>query len=134
MTHKQLLGRIIISIGEQLCDPESNLSRSIDVSEEQLFALVKFGRILTSPSVQTYYIGDLCERWNRSPKTIQNWIDLGLVRRGHKRRGDSRLFWYASEIDDDARQLTKMGYLKPCNSPVMRLMERCRSFLQFKDS
>lgn len=133
MTHKQILGHIIISIGEQLCDPESKLSKSIDVSEEQLFALVKFGRILTSPSVQVLYMADLCERWNKSPKTIQNWIDIGLVRKGHKRRGDTRLFWYASEIDEDSKQLVKYGYLQPMRSSVLRLIERCRRFLRFED-
>lgn len=133
MTHKQLLGRILIGVGEQLCDPESRLSREVRVSEDQLFAITRFARILLSPSVQVMYLADLCERWNKAPKTIKNWVDVGLVRRGHKRRGDTRLFWYASEVDEDTRVLERMGYVKSRKGGVMRALERCRMFLRFGD-
>lgn len=132
MTHKQLLGSILISVGEQLCNEKSKLAKSIEVSESQLFSIVKFARILTSPSVQVYYIADLADKYHKSVKTIQSWIADGYIRKGHKRKHDTRMFWYASELDEDEKILKANKMITP-RSKVMESIARCRRFLCFKD-
>lgn len=133
MTHLQLFGVLIEHLGRELQNPDSHITRCFLLSEEQFCALLKFTRIMTSPSVQTLYIHDLAHRWCKTPKTIYNWIELGLLPRGHKRTHDTRLFWYASEIDEIERSLVSYGYLTARRSTVMRLIERCRKFLRFDD-
>lgn len=133
MTHLQLLGVIVEHLGKELQNPQSHLTRKFFISQEQFCALLQFIRIMTAPSVQTLYIHDLAKRWNKNPKTIHTWIDLGLLPHGHKRMHDTRAFWYASEIDAAERQLISFGYVKPRRSSVMRLIERCCKFLCFEE-
>lgn len=133
MTHLQLFGIIIEHLGQELQNPDSHLTRHFLLSREQFSALLQFVRIMTAPSVQTLYMHDLANRWRKTPKTIYNWIDLGIMPKGHKRAHDTRTFWYASEIDEAERTLIAYGYLTQRRGTVMRLIERCRKFLRFED-
>lgn len=85
-------------------------------------------RRLTSPAIQMITIGDLCaERWKISRSTLYNWIDLGLVPRGHKMKHCQTLFWYSNEIDEIERELISMGYLKRHNihNFFSKLLAKC---------
>lgn len=133
MTHLQLLGAIVEHLGQELQRPGSKFSKQFMLSTEQFTAMLQFLRIMTAPSVQTLYIHDLAKRWNKSTKTILNWIDIGLLPHGHKRMHDTRSFWYASEIDEAEKRLAAYGYITPRRGGVYRLIQRCRHFLCFSD-
>lgn len=111
-----MLGEMLIGLGEKLKDPESDLRKQFILSREQLETLLGIIKVAASPAIQRKYIYDLSDRWGVSERTIKNWIDAGLVRKGHKRAGDTRLWWYASEVDEDERALIHYGYLKPKKS------------------
>lgn len=133
MTHLQLFGVIIEHIGQELQKPDSKMTQHFQVSTTQFYALLKMTRILTSPSVQRLYIDEVAARYGKSTKTIQNWITLGILPKGRKRRGDTREFWYASELDDEEDNLVRMGYIKRRTATVVRLARRCLAFLCFKN-
>lgn len=107
------IGEMLIGLGNQLKDPGSDLRKRFRLSPEQLMTLLGVIRIAASPDMQKRYIFDLAKRWNRSERTIRSWIEIGMVREGHKMAHDSRMYWYADEIDEDERNLIAYGYLKP---------------------
>lgn len=107
------IGEMLIGLGTNLKNPDSDLRKRFKLSAPQLLTLVGVIRVAASPDVQKKYIGDLVKRWGKSERTIHNWIELGLVRRGRKTAHDTRLYWFADELDEDERVLIEYGYLKP---------------------
>lgn len=82
-------------------------------SREQLLSLAELTHKLSSPAYQMITVGELCgKRWNISRSTLYNWIELGLVPKGHKFAHCNTLFWYSDEIDRIERMLVEEGYLK----------------------
>lgn len=116
----KMLGQMLIGLGEALQDENSNLRKQFQLSREQLETLLGVIKVAASPDIQRKYIGDLADRWGVTERTVQNWIDLGLVRKGRKRAGDTRRWWYANEVDEDERNLINYGYLKPKKSHRLR--------------
>lgn len=107
------LGEMLIGLGQALKDENSDLRKHFKLSREQLMTLLGVIRLAASPDVQRKHIWDLADRWRVSERTIRNWIELGLVRPGHKNKHDTRLYWYADELDEDEQILIKRGYFKP---------------------
>lgn len=108
-----MLGEMLIGLGNALKDENSDLRKRFKLSREQLMTLLGVVRLASSPDIQKKFIWDLSERWNVTPRTIRNWVDMGLLREGHKSKHDTRLWWDASELDEDERNLIKYGYIKP---------------------
>ena len=108
-----MIGEMLIGLSKALQDEESQLRKNFHLSREQLSTLIGVIRIAASPSVQKKYIWELAERWNVTERTIHNWVSLGLIREGNKSKHDTRIWWYADDIDEDERTLIKYGYLKP---------------------
>lgn len=109
----KILGQMLIGLGEALQDENSNLRKQFQLSREQLETLLGIIKVAASPDIQRKYISDLADRWGVTERTVQNWIELGLVRKGRKRAGDTRRWWYADEVDEDERTLIEYGYYKP---------------------
>ncbi len=126
----KMIGQMLIGLGKALQDENSDLRREFQLSREQLEVLIGVIRVAASPSVQKKYIGDLSERWGVTERTIQHWIELGIVRKGRKRAGDTRRFWYADEVDIDERELIRLGYFKPKKSHRLRyFMNMIKGFM-----
>lgn len=133
-THYYLLGVVLEHLGKELQKDDSDLRKHFILSFEQAKCFCQIIKICASPSVQTYYVGDLCERFGKDRKTINNWIQIGLLPGGRHRENDTRLFWYASDIDEAEEQLIKMHYLNSNKkrSRCLRMLKRARMFLNFK--
>lgn len=112
----KMIGRMLIGLGEAMQDENSDLRKQFQLSREQLITLIGIIKVAASPDIQRKYIGDLAERWGVTERTVQNWIELGIVRKGRKRAGDTRRWWYADEVDSDERELIRLGYFKPKKS------------------
>lgn len=115
-----MLGEMLIGLGKALKDPKSDLRKNFKLSREQMFALLGIIKVAASPNIQKKYIYEVAERWGVSERTIKNWIDIGLVRKGRKTAHDTRLWWMADELDEDERKLIKYGYIKPKRKRRMR--------------
>lgn len=107
-----IIGEALIMMGISLKDPESKVRKDFSLSREQLVTLISIVKLSASPGVQKKYIWDLAERWNVNQRTINNWISAGVLRQGRKSVHDTRLWWSESDLDEDERQLIKLGYLK----------------------
>jgi len=132
--HYTLLAIVFEHIAKELRNPDSEFRKNFMLSWKQALTMLQLIRIITAPGVQIYYIGDVERKWHVDRRTIRNWIDMGYLHHGHKRAvGDTRVFWYASELDEAEDQLIEAGYLKKRKGNVMRMIERARSFLKFEE-
>lgn len=126
----KMLGQMLIGLGQALQDENSDLRKQFQLSREQLETLLGVIKVAASPDVQRKYIYDLADRWGVTERTIQNWIELGLVRKGRKRAGDTRRWWYANEVDEDERALIHYGYYKPKKAHRLRyFMKMIKGFI-----
>lgn len=132
--HYVLMANILEHIAKELRNPESEFRNHFMLSGKQSKLILQLIRIIASPGVQICYINDVERKWGVDRRTIRNWINSGYLHSGHKRGvGDSRLFWYASELDDAEERLISAGYMKHRKGNLKRLLERARSFLTFED-
>ena len=134
-THYYLLGVVLEHLGKELQKDDSELRSHFILSFNQARCLCQIIKICTSPSVQVLYVGDLCERFGKDRKTISHWIDIGLMPKGKHRENDTRLFWFASEVDEAEEQLMKMGYINKNRKRwrCLRMLRRARMYLCFKE-
>lgn len=119
-----MIGEMLIGLGKALQDENSEVRKKFKLSREQLMTLLGVIKLAASPDVQKKYIWDLADRWNVTPKTIHNWINLGMLRQGHKTAHDTRIWWSADELDEDERMLIEYGYLKPKKHHRMNYFKR----------
>lgn len=125
-----MLGEMLIKLGKAMKDPDSDLRKEFQLSREQFATLISIIKVAASPAIQKKYISDLADRWGVTERTVQNWVEHGLVRPGKKRAGDTRRFWYADEIDEDERELIKYGYFKPKKLHRLKyLMKMIKGFM-----
>lgn len=108
-----MLGEMLIGLGNALKDENSELRKHFRLSREQLCTLLGVIKLAASPDVQKKYIYQLAERWNVTERTIYNWIEIGILPSGHKTAHDTRLWWYADELDEAEREMIAYGYLRP---------------------
>lgn len=129
MDNRTILGHIFKMIGKALCDPTSELNRSIVLSNEQMEACVRLLKVASSPQTHIYYIGDLSMRYGVTDRTIRNWISLGVVPRGHKHdSGDNRDYWLSHDLYKIDRDLIDRGYVK--ESRIENIDKRFRRVIE----
>lgn len=110
-----IIGEALIIMGKALKDPNSDIRKDFVLSREQLQTLIGVVKLSASPGVQKKYIWDLAKRWNKTQRTVENWIKDGVVRPGRKSVHDTRLWWSDADLDEDERKLIKLGYIKKPN-------------------
>lgn len=125
-----VIADILEGVASSLRNPESVTRKQFHLSREQFATLIGMIRIATSPACQMLTINGVAKRWNKTPRTIRNWIDQGLVREGYKKPGDNQLYWLTSELDEDERNLYKLGYIsKSHNHRVHYFIDMLNGFL-----
>lgn len=116
-----IIGEALIQMGIALKNPESKVRKDFVLSKEQLETLICVIKLSASPGVQKKYVWDLAQRWNVTIRTVENWIKIGVVRPGRKSAHDTRLWWNDAELDEDERQLVKLGYIKKPQKTLRKL-------------
>lgn len=116
------IGEMLIGLGNALKDPKSELRKTFHLSTEQLTTLLGVVKVAASPAAQKLYIPDLAERWGVDKRTVENWINQGYVRYGHKSKGDNRHWWLSSELDEDEVMLIRHKKVKPSNNHRWRYL------------
>lgn len=113
MDNKVIIGKLLISIGNELCDKGSELFKSVVLSNEQMLSCIRMLKVASSPQTHIYYIGDLAMRYKVTDRTIRNWIAAGVIPKGKKHdSGDNRDYWLSHELYDVDRRLIEMRYVK----------------------
>lgn len=129
MDNRFIIGRVLIHIGEELCDPTSKLYNSFVLSNEQLETCLNLLKVASSPQTHVLYIGDLAMRYGVSDRTIRNWIHDGVIPRGKKHdSGDNRDYWMSHELSSVDESLVRKGYLK--RSQLQSADDRLRRLLE----
>lgn len=113
MENKVIIGKLLITIGNELCDGNSELFKSIVLSNEQMIACLNMLKVASSPQTHIYYIGDLAMRYKVTDRTIRNWIAAGVIPKGKKHdSGDNRDYWLSHELYKVDERLVSLGYVK----------------------
>lgn len=113
MDNRYIIGRILIHVGEQLCNPKSKLYNSFVLSNEQLMTCVALLKVASSPQTHVLYIGDLAMRYGVTDRTIRNWVRDGIMPRGKKHdSGDNRDYWLSHDLAAVDESLIRKGVLK----------------------
>lgn len=129
MDNRYIIGRVLIHIGEKLCDPTSKLYNSFVLSNEQLETCLNLLKVASSPQTHVLYIGDLAMRYGVSDRTIRNWIHDGVIPRGKKHdSGDNRDYWMSHDLSPVDESLVRKGYLK--RSQLQSADDRLRRLLE----
>lgn len=116
MDNRYIIGKILIHIGEELCNPESQLYKSFTLSNQQLEACIRLLKVASSPQTHILYIGDLAMRYGVTDRTIRNWIRDGVIPRGKKHdSGDNRDYWLNHDLHAVDETLVSRGYVKEAN-------------------
>lgn len=110
MDNRYLIGKILIHVGEKLCDPESELSRSFVLSNEQLGACVRLLKIASAPQTHRLSIHDLAYRYNVCERTIRNWHRDGAIPKARE-DFDGKPFWMSHEMHQVDEQLVRKKYI-----------------------
>ena len=71
MDNRYIIGRILIHVGEQLCNPKSKLYNSFVLSNEQLMTCLALLKVASSPQTHVLYIGDMAMRYGVTDRTIR---------------------------------------------------------------
>lgn len=113
MDNRYIIGRILIHVGEQLCNPNSKLYNSFVLSNEQLMTCVALLKVASSPQTHVLYIGDMAMRYGVTDRTIRNWVHDGIIPRGKKHdSGDTRDYWLSHDLAAVDESLIRKGVLK----------------------
>ena len=113
MDNRYIIGRILIHVGEQLCNPKSKLYNSFVLSNEQLMTCLALLKVASSPQTHVLYIGDLAMRYGVTDRTIRNWVRDGIMPRGKKHdSGDNRDYWLRHDLTAVDESLIRKGVLK----------------------
>ena len=113
MDNRYIIGRILIHVGEQLCNPKSKLYNSFVLSNEQLMTCLALLKVASSPQTHVLYIGDLAMRYGVTDRTIRNWVRDGIMPRGKKHdSGDTRDYWLSHDLTAVDESLIRKGGLK----------------------
>lgn len=128
MDNRFIIGKILIHIGEELCNPKSRLYNSFTLSNEQLEACMRLLKVASSPQTHVLYIGDLAMRYGVTDRTIRNWIHDGVIPKGKKHySGDNRDYWLSHDLHKVDNDLLKKGYVK--ERDLQKIDERLRRLL-----
>ena len=113
MDNRYIIGKILIHVGEELCNQESKLYKSFTLSNEQLEACLRLLKVASSPQTHILYIGDLAMRYGVTDRTIRNWLHDGVIPKGKKHdSGDSRDYWLSHDLSAVDASLQRKGYIK----------------------
>lgn len=113
MDNRYIIGRILIHVGEQLCNPKSKLYNSFVLSNEQLMTCLALLKVASSPQTHVLYIGDMAMRYGVTDRTIRNWVRDGIMPRGKKHdSGDTRDYWLSHDLTAVDESLIRKGVLK----------------------
>ena len=129
MDNRYIIGKILIHVGEKLCDSESDLYKSFTLSNEQLEACVRLLKVASSPQTHILYIGDLAMRYGVTDRTIRNWVRDGVIPKGKSHdSGDNRDYWLSHDLFSVDESLIRKGYLKrsdieECDKRLKKLLE-----------
>lgn len=128
MDNRFIIGKILIHIGEELCNPKSRLYNSFTLSNEQLEACMRLLKVASSPQTHVLYIGDLAMRYGVTDRTIRNWIHDGVIPKGKKHdSGDNRDYWLSHDLHKVDNDLLKRGYVK--ERDLQKIDDRLRRLL-----
>lgn len=129
MDNRYIIGKILIHIGEELCNQDSKLYNSFTLSNEQLAACIRLLKVASSPQTHILYIGDLAMRYGVTDRTIRNWIHDGVIPRGKKHdSGDNRDYWLSHDLHEVDDRLIRRGYVK--ESAIRDIDLRLKSLLE----
>lgn len=132
MDSKVIIGHILINIGKQLTDKDSELYKSFDLCKEQLAAVIMLLKVASSPQTHIQYIGDLAMRYKVSERTIRNWISDGAIPKGKEHdSGDNREYWLMEELYEIDKSLERSGRIKKAGGlkgAVLRLKKLIKNF------
>lgn len=113
MDNRFIIGKILMHIGEELCNQESKLYKSFTLSNEQLEACIRLLKVASSPQTHILYIGDLAMRYGVTDRTIRNWIRDGAIPPGKKHdSGDNRDYWLSHDLHEVDKRLVSLGFVK----------------------
>lgn len=113
MDNRFIIGKILIHVGEELCNQDSKLYKSFTLSNEQLEACLRLLKVASSPQTHILYIGDLAMRYGVTDRTIRNWLHDGVIPKGKKHdSGDSRDYWLSHDLSAVDASLLRKGYVK----------------------
>lgn len=113
MDNRFIIGKILIHVGEELCNQDSKLYKSFTLSNEQLEACLRLLKVASSPQTHILYIGDLAMRYGVTDRTIRNWLHDGVIPKGKKHdSGDSRDYWLSHDLSAVDASLLRKGYIK----------------------
>lgn len=113
MDNRYIIGKILIHVGEELCNPESRLYKSFTLSNQQLEACLRLLKVASSPQTHVLYIGDLAMRYGVTDRTIRNWLRDGIIPQGKKHdSGDNRTYWLSHDLHQVDKNLISRGYVK----------------------
>ena len=113
MDNRYIIGKILIHVGEELCNQDSKLYKSFTLSNEQLEACLRLLKVASSPQTHILYIGDLAMRYGVTDRTIRNWLHDGVIPKGKKHdSGDSRDYWLSHDLSAVDASLLRKGYIK----------------------
>ena len=113
MDNRFIIGKILIHVGEELCNQDSKLYKSFTLSNEQLEACLRLLKVASSPQTHILYIGDLAMRYGVTDRTIRNWLHDGVIPKGKKHdSGDSRDYWLSHDLSAVDVSLLRKGYIK----------------------
>lgn len=113
MDNRYIIGKILIHVGEELCNPESKLYNSFTLSNEQIETCLRLLKVASSPQTHVLYIGDLAMRYGVTDRTIRNWLRDGAIPKGKKHdSGDNRDYWLSHDLTTVDEALIRKGYLK----------------------
>lgn len=113
MDNRFIIGKILIHVGEELCNQDSKLYKSFTLSNEQLEACLRLLKVASSPQTHILYIGDLAMRYGVTDRTIRNWLHDGVIPKGKKHdSGDSRHYWLSHDLSAVDASLLRKGYIK----------------------
>lgn len=129
MDNRFIIGKILIHIGEKLCNPESKLYKSFTLSNEQIETCIRLLKVASSPQTHVLYIGDLAMRYGVTDRTIRNWLRDGVIPRGKKHdSGDNRDYWLSHDLSLVDEALIRKGYIK--RSDLQAADERLKKLLE----
>lgn len=129
MDNRFIIGKILIHVGEELCDPQSKLYNSFMLSNQQLEACLRLLKVASSPQTHILYIGDLAMRYGVTDRTIRNWIHDGLIPPGKAHdSGDNRNYWLSHDLHSVDEKLLRLGYVR--ESRLRDIDTRLRDLLE----
>lgn len=129
MDNRFIIGKILIHIGEELCNTESKLYKSFTLSNEQIETCIRLLKVASSPQTHVLYIGDLAMRYGVTDRTIRNWLRDGVIPKGKKHdSGDNRDYWLSHDLSLVDEALIRKGYIK--RSDLQTADDRLKKLLE----